>query len=694
MAVLPLAGTPVAVSGAELEPPMVALFAPATVRSPTAVAADPLDLGAVTNPELLASLTGAQRAILSRQGFVVAPAQAVRFDDIYREAQADGQPIYITSDVLLHTFWLVADGVVSLVERNYLLDDLRALNQSMVALSLAQLEAAQANPWADAVEEPAWRNLAFFSVGSRLLEPDFAVPPAVAGVVADEVFLIEQAQTLFISPLTGQPEDYGQFQSYGRYAEDEQMARYFRAMTWYGRVPFLLSDANPDRARLAARQALLIAGGLENEAALERWQRLWRLAHFFYGAAGPEPELTWTIPQVAAVARAVYGDLPGVLDLADRLQLDSFIVTVYTLQAPTGKEEDNDPPVVATPFLFLPERRQPDAFFSDQLIFNRVGVYTAENDRSMDQVTLPFTAVPTAIGAVRAFPRGLDLAALFGSQQALALLSEGGDTDYDGYQAQFSRLQEQAPPHSEAGWTQNLAGGWLYSLQPLLLEPAEAPYAYMNSVAWQNRQLNSWFGGWLELRRRAAETSMAGNGDLLPAPAAVNGSIEPQPLLYARLAALAAQLNQELVANGVADEQAGATLLRLEQLLLALKAISEKEVWAETLTADETALVRQVRQHLLALAATAAHMPGLPVAMLATLHHDPHSDQLLQGALGEVWRLFVITGPPHEPVIAVGAVYSTYEFKRAAADRLTGDEWQRLDSRPPWPEWTAHFAAP
>jgi hypothetical protein len=689
----PLAGIPVAVPAAELDLPAVAPFTPAEVRSGTAVAPYPLDLAAVTNPELLTSLSGAQQAILARNGFVVAPAQATYFDDIYREAQSEGQPIYITSDVLLHTFWLVADGVVSRVEQNYLLGDLQALSQAMVTVSLAQLRAAQATSWGDAVEEAAWRNLAFFSVGSRLLQPEFDVPPAVAGVVTEEVFLIEQAQGIFISPLTGQQQDYEQFRVYDRYAEEEPLARYYRALTWYGHISFLLSDSNPERARLATRQALLIAGGLESEEDLARWQRLWQLARFFYGAAGPEWEESWSLSQVTAVARAVYGDLPGVLDLADLGQLDSFIVTVYALQAPAGNEEGSGAAVAAAPFRFLPERRRPDAFFLDQLIFNRVGVYRAENSISGDEESLPFTAVSTTIGPVRAFARGLDLAALFGSQRALVLLSDAGDTAYDGYHSQFNHLQEQAPPWDEGLWTQNLAGGWLYSLQPLLEEPAPGAYPFMNSPAWIERQLNSWFGGWVELRRRPAQSEPAENEELRPA-AAVNVHVEPQPLLYARLAALAAQLNQEVAANGAADEKTRVNLLRLEQLLLALKTISEKEVQAEPLTPDETILLRALRQHLLALASSAAPIPGPAAAALATIHHDPHSNQVLQVGLGEAWRLFVITWLEDEPVIAIGAVYSTYEFKRPAGGRLSAGDWQSLSPRPPWPDWTAQYVAP
>jgi hypothetical protein len=705
-AVQPLAGTPIAITATDLAPPAVAALEPVDVRSPTAVPAFALDVNAVTNPELLAAMSGAQRAVLAREGFVVAPATAAHFDDIYHEAHAAGHPLFITSDFILHTFWLVTDGVLAQVEGDYLLADLSALSRIMVALSLAQLQAAQASPWGGPVEEAAWRNLAFFSVAARLLEPGVAVPAAVADVVAEELLLIEQAQTLFISPLTGQPQDYRQFRTQDRYAEVEEMARYFRVLTWYALNPFLLGDAHPDRARLAARQALLVAGSLEDEAMLARWLRLWRLARFFYGVAGPHAEPVWTIPQTAAVARAVYGDLPGVLDLADTGRLDTFLVTVYALQTPAPAAAVAESPapgergdVVPVQFRFLPERRLPDRFFLEQLIFNRVGLYEstagvdADNGRLVDESALPFTAVATAIGPVRAFARGLDLAALFGSQRALALLSEAGDTDYVGYQTQFAQLQQQAPPRQDAGWTGSLAGGWLYSLQPLLQNRPSGPYPYLNSPAWTDRQLNSWYGAWLELRRRPARSNMAGSESAPTAGVASISYVEPEPLLYARLAALAAQLRRELAENGVADEEV-VVLAQLEELLLSLTQVSDKEGRGEPLTAAETAFVYQLWQRLTALGSTGAQPGTRAVAMLATLQHDAHSDQVLQAGLGEVWRLLVVTGQPEQPVIAAGAVYSTYEFKRAAGARLAESDWRQLDPRPPWPQWTVHYAAP
>jgi hypothetical protein len=44
-----------------------------------------------------------------------------------------------------------------------------------------------------------------------------------------------------------------------------------------------------------------------------------------------------------------------------------------------------------------------------------------------------------------------------------------------------------------------------------------------------------------------------------------------------------------------------------------------------------------------------------------------------------------------QQLVAVGGVFSYYEFKQPIADRLTDEAWQAMDPRPARPVWTASF---
>ena len=78
---------------------------------------------------------------------------------------------------------------------------------------------------------------------------------ATGDIVQDELTLIEQAGGIFTSPLFDLDEDYSQYKPRGHYTRNETYGRYFRAMMWYGRMPFTLHSDNENVARLATRQA-------------------------------------------------------------------------------------------------------------------------------------------------------------------------------------------------------------------------------------------------------------------------------------------------------------------------------------------------------------------------------------------------------------------------------------------------------
>jgi hypothetical protein len=68
----------------------------------------------------------------------------------------------------------------------------------------------------------------------------------------------------------------------------------------------------------------------------------------------------------------------------------------------------------------------------------------------------------------------------------------------------------------------------------------------------------------------------------------------------------------------------------------------------------------------------------------------------LEEAIGQPTPIFVVL--PDAPYrIAVGAVFSYYEFAVPAGERMTDEEWQAMveaGTNPPSPEWTGMFMAP
>ncbi|MFQ5876023.1 MAG: DUF3160 domain-containing protein, partial [Dehalococcoidia bacterium] len=61
----------------------------------------------LANPDAALSLSPAQQAILEQNGFVVTPAPFAQIYQVYQRARDRGQPIFLTTDALLHTYHIL-----------------------------------------------------------------------------------------------------------------------------------------------------------------------------------------------------------------------------------------------------------------------------------------------------------------------------------------------------------------------------------------------------------------------------------------------------------------------------------------------------------------------------------------------------------------------------------------------------------
>ncbi len=145
-------------------------------------------------------------------------------------------------------------------------------------------------------------------------------------------------------------------------------------------------------------------------------------------------------------------------------------------------------------FRFMGQRFIPDSY-----IFSRLtGPYTKEYTGNQEQ--LPFTYIDSEFGNNRGFPRGLDAMALLGSERAVYWLDELNDSSYKNYSIQYNKLDSEFSNFSVADWNRNLYWSWLYSLQPLLNDYGSGYPTFMQTDAWQDKELSTSLSSWTELR--------------------------------------------------------------------------------------------------------------------------------------------------------------------------------------------------
>ena len=669
---------------AETVPGGFADYVPYQVKAQPAVPGYEIKLGQVANPDLLTRLTDEQRALLEENGFVVAPSRVEQIYQIYKAAKERGIPIFVTTDALLHTYHILYDYTLRSAEINHFVNDLQGLNAVMMEMAEEQYLAATGE-----VQEAARRNLAFFSVASVLLEPGTQIATEVADDVSAELALIAAHQGFAESPIFGYREDYSQYVPRGHYTRNETFERYFKTMMWYGRMMFRLKPgASPEAieaGRMETRQAILIVAALQNAqvgqaSALAIWERIYEPTVFFVGQTDD-----LSIYDYSQLVKEVYGEQLTLAGLEDEAKLDEFIERAMALRPPrivsSYVTDLEKPEEVTKGFRFMGQRFIPDSYIFQQLVYDKVGT---QDDP-------------------RLFPKGLDVTAVLGSARAYEILLDVyGEGRYANYQEQMEKLRGefgQLPPEQ---WVENLYWSWLYALRPLLEVKGEGYPSFMQNQGWVDKDLNSFLGSWTELRHDTIlyakqSYTMKATG-IMPQPEAVKGYVEPQPEVYARLAALARQMRVGLEGRGLLDFEYVDKLERLESLLLSLKTMAEKELAGQALSEEEYELIRNIGGILEGITTFSAQVKEQitsetdeRMAIVADVHTDTNTGLVLEEGVGDAFVIYVVAPVEGQLVAAQGGVFSYYEFTQPMSDRLTDEAWQAMEPKPDLPVWTGSF---
>jgi len=653
----------------------------------------PVDLSQVEPIDGL-ELSPAQRELLAQNGFVVAPpvpGMYREFYQIYESFRYSDQPLFITTDAVFHIYHLIFDKMLRDLETTHFIATLNSLTNAMITVSQDQVQQLQGTP----LEEPARRNLAYFAVGAQLLELPTPVPEAVADLVASEVALIEAHAGAQISPIWDRAdlpadkkliEDYSQYVPRGHYTRSDELKRYFKAMMWYGRMTMRARDAFETRRALLLVQALRQAEDADGVPATELWQRIYDPTVFIVGKAD---DLSYQ--EYGVLSDSVFGASAPLESFADDAKLEAFTAAVRQLPPPQVNSMwvwiTEDKTEATQGFRFMGQRFTLDAYVFGQMIWRNVG--TPDDPRGL--------------------PKGLDFFAAMGSDEALVILEEMGETHYEKFDAQMTKVRLEIAGLGMDSWTQNLYWSWLYAFQPVIEEKDERFPAFMQTLAWVRKDLHTALGSWTELKHDTilyAKQVMAelGGG---PEEGPPHGYVEPNPEAFARLLALAQMTRDGLESRGLLTDLTRFNLENLMTELEFLKAAAESELAGQPLTDDDYWHIKYFGGVLeqLTLAAADTQDPSdrnledqkaALIADVATGLDQTGQLAALEEAIGQPTEMYVVL--PDEPWrMAVGAVFTYYEFPVPVAGRMTDEQWQEAveaGNAPPPPEWTSSFMAP
>jgi len=662
-------------------------YKPITVRLPDKSAFDytlPIDLTNIKGLENL-GLSEGQLHLLALNGFVVSTPIAGQFQEFYQLYESlryqENQTTFATTDAVFHIYHLIFDKMLRDLEREYFISDLKTLTNSLLKTATNQYNALRGTP----LEDPALRNVAYFGVASELLGLNPAIPDAAISMVKSEISLIESHHGANISPIWDRSdlpedqrliEDYSQYTPRGHYTRSEELKQYFKAMMWYGRMTFRLRDIQETQRALLLVQALRKTGNAE-----ELWSNIYDPTTFIVGKSD---DLSFS--EYGALSDSIFGSEPDMINFSDNTLMEQFMKEARNLPAPQINSmwvwiwEDSDEAIKG--LRFMGQRFTLDEYVFGQVMWRKVG--TIDNPRDL--------------------PKALDFLAAMGSEEAYNILDNMGETNYENYIEQMSKVKDEIASLEISSWTQNLYWNWLYSFYPLIEPKDETFPAFMRTQAWTRKDLNTALGSYTELKHdtilyaKQVMAEMGGGMEENPP----KGYVEPNPEVYARLHALAQMTYDGLLSRGLLSTTIQNNLENLMDLLGFMQTISEKELNGELITDEEYWRIMYFGGELEALTLAAADtteeydrdLSDQKAALVADIATG--IGRVLEEAIGQPAIIYVI--PPDDPTrVSIGAIFTYYEFSVSPDQRMTDETWQGLvesGQTPEYPTWTSSFMAP
>jgi len=698
----------------------------------------PLDLNMITNFDAVDSVLGInapQEALLEKNGFVITSyyMDETNIVEPYNYLKNQDIPIFVTSDTLLHLYHIQFDEILKGIEEREFFDKILDLSKALFDKSKQDYDYFTDED----LKEASRRNVAFFGVALSLLqtatedydgseditEVSFTIPGYVDDEVSEELSYIEAQDGYHDSPLFIYKEDYSQYKPRGHYTRSELLKRYFKAMMWYGRMSFLMKGGEPygqesffefliseEDAKIQTIQASMMATALPNlevddENLDELWTRIYTVTSFFVGASDD-----LTPYEYLDCIQEVYGSTFNAAEFAEDdklLELKIKLVQlrspeiyggtgqiiIYTVPGVSATVEDLNAVLEKTKGMrLMGQRFIPDSYMFQQLVFPAVDEYRGTGS--------PFTFETSALGSAgRYFPRGLDVMAVLGSNRALEILENEGDTEYDNYYEQLNSLQENFSSLNVTEWNRNLYFSWIYTLKALLNESNTLSPTFMQTTPWLDKQLHTSLASWAELRHDtilyAKQSYTPVEATSIPPPEKpVVGYVEPVPEFYTRILALTKMTRTGLTDLNVLTATEIYRLEELESIIQTLIDISKDELENKELTDDDYEFIKNFGENLDGTLADVSDK-SKETTIIADVHTDTNSNQVLEEGVGYVDLIIVAYKVPDGRIIAgAGPVFSYYEFKHPMDNRLTDEQWKTMledGEEPERPDWTSSF---
>lgn len=613
---------------------------------------------------------------LAQNNFVITKGENIQLFHVYEENDYRMIPNFITTDLFLQAFHMFFSYTLKSLEQEMFISTLKVLCEELHGECLRIAE-RETDP---AINAMALFNATYYAIPYYFLtEKELIVPEHYRKYYLEEIAHIDKEEDNFSEFLsfTDAYFPYSLFKPRGHYTRKPELQAYFKAMMWLQTAPFCLDNKEHLQQTIFSAILLNTTKAEGNERLIDLYKSIYEPVAFLVG-----------LP-----------DNLSVMDVADFLGQER-IMDMQTALSPQGVTR------IKNRLLELAKLRnqiKPKIELScpDKINFMPQR-YLIDNDVLQN-------VVDVTLNANRAYPKGLDVFAAFGSKPATDLL----DTFYkepeawSKYPEEMQKMKHKFDKYK--GWNSSVYNKWIESL--LELQKTDKNYPeFMQTKAWSLKNLNTSLASWAELKHDAilyAEQPMAAEcgGGGLPDPI-IRGYVEPNLAFWNKLSELITLTKDVLERNKLLTSDLDNKLNQLSDYAGFLITATKKQLAKEALSDTEYYTIRYMGSSLeyftLSVIDPDLYLdswslvqgPDKSIAVVADIYtrnvQGCDKNGILHVATGNANSIYVVVEIAGDLYLTRGATFSYYEFVQPIGTRLTDEEWQQMleeKKAPPVPAW-------
>ena len=613
---------------------------------------------------------------LQQNNFVITKGNNLQLFHAYEENDYRQVPNFITTDLYLQAFHMYFSYILKSLEKQHIIPTLEMLCHSFNAACIKLAEQTEDESLKDMAEHAA----TFYAIPYYLLtNKTLTVPSKYETEYQEEIEHINKQEDNFSDFLSYKDAyfPYSLFKPRGHYTREPQLQAYFKAMMWLQTACFCREQQEQLKRSIFQAAVLCTYKSIDQTPLIKLYQHIYTPLTFLMGEA--DNLSIFDIARILEKNNAIHME-----DALTAGQIEKVNQTLIEL----AKHKNNIKPQIEITcrdkINFMPQR-----YLSDNEVIQKL--------------------VDVNPNSQRAYPKGLDVFATFGTGTAESLLIDfyKEPNNWSEYSKELQQLKDKFKTSKSTQLS--VYELWMKSLLTMQQTDKNNP-GFMQTPEWGYKNLNTALASWAELKHDAilyGEQPMAAEcGGAGPPDPIVVGYVEPNLPFWRKMENILQATRLILQQNDCMTDDLKGKTDQLNDYVTFLIQVTEKELRGEKLTEPEYRTLEymgsSIEYFTLSVVDPDLHLddwslvqgPDKSIAIVADIYtrniRGCNKNGILHVATGNANNIYVVVEIEGNLYLTRGATFSYYEFVQPLGTRLTDEEWQKMleeKKAPAVPEW-------